>query len=85
MDDAQAERRPYEEVHQLLESSDPEGGRMWWRPGGAGGGGQWVLELRGRVAKVPFHDHNKNALDELYVPLVDDPRVVGVFQPDAKR
>ena len=83
--DARIERRrPYEEVHQLLESSDAEDGRMWWQAGGAGGGGQWILELRGRVRKVPFHDHNKNALDELYVPLVDDPQVVDDFSQTLK-
>ena len=36
------------------------------------------------MRKVPFHDHNKNALDELYVPLVDDPQVVDDFSQTLK-
>lgn len=31
MMDRQTEPGAYKEVHSLIESLDPEGGRMWWR------------------------------------------------------
>ena len=71
---SQAGRGTYEEVQSLIESVDSEGGRMRWRSGGRGGGGVWVLELKGRTTEVPIHSRKKNALDNLYVPKVDEPR-----------
>lgn len=72
--DSQAGRGAYDEVRSLIESVDSDGGHMWWRSGGYGGGGVWVLELKGRTAEVPVHGREKNDLDELYVPKVDAPQ-----------
>ena len=72
--DNQAGHEAYEKVRGLIESVDSEGGCMWWRSGGSGGGGVWVLELRGRTTTVPVHGHEKNALDSLYIPKVDEPK-----------
>jgi len=70
----QAETGPYKAVQRLIETIDPEGGRMWWRSGGSGGGGVWVLEMEGKTAEVEVHVREKNRLDELYVPKVNDPQ-----------
>ncbi len=63
----------YEAVYRLIKTTAPQGG-MRWRSGGSGGGGVWVLKLKGKTAEVPVHGREKNRLDELYVPKVDDPR-----------
>lgn len=81
----------YKAVYHLIKSMDEEGGRMWWRSGGSGGGGVWVLEMEGRATEVPVHGRDKNALDELYVPKVDNPKTwddydhPGTLKDDAPR
>ncbi len=64
---------------------------MWWRSGGSGGGGVWVLEMKGKATEVPVHGREKNRLDELYVPKVDNPKTwddydhPGTLKDDASR
>ncbi|MDP9438798.1 MAG: hypothetical protein M3P49_08640, partial [Actinomycetota bacterium] len=62
----------YEEVQRLLKSI---GGTMKWQPGG-GPGGVWELHLRGKMHPVEVRNDQINALDELYVPQVDNPKTL---------
>lgn len=64
-----SKKRPYEKVHNLLESL---GGKMVYRPGG-GPGGVWVLALWGRTTEVEVRDNRVNRLDQLYVTKVENP------------
>lgn len=49
---------------------------MTWRAGGHGGGGDWILHLRGRTATVGIHSRDVGVLDELYAlkPGVQQPK-----------
>jgi hypothetical protein len=64
--------RDYEEVHQLVERLDPEGGKMWWKagriPGERPGGGRWYIDLCGKQTSVAVPNFDRpNALDKMYV------------------
>lgn len=50
------------------------GGELKWVPGGAGGAGDWRIELGGRVALVPYCDQPWCELDMLKVPKVENPQ-----------
>jgi hypothetical protein len=76
----------YPRLKEFIRQLDPDNGSMEFHPGGAGGGGVWVLTLHGRKARVPFHPL-PNALDEMYegegkgVPLRADAfwRLIALF------
>lgn len=71
--------RTYGQAQTLIESF---GGKMKWLPGG-GPGGTWELTLGEHSARVPLRDHRANALDQLYVPAVQNPRKIGDYPRDA--
>lgn len=72
--------QPYERVNELIKSI---GGTMSFVPGGSGGGGKWILLLRGKEREVPVHDQKVNALDQLYVPKVEEPLTWSDYDSDA--
>ncbi len=49
------------------------GGTMTFHPGGAGGGGEWELELWGKTDRVPVRNDQVNRLDRLYISNVKNP------------
>ncbi len=56
-------RTAYDEVRELVEA---EGGEMEFHQGGAGGGGDWVIDLRGATTRIKCTE--LNSLDSLYRP-----------------
>lgn len=83
--DTREKAGPYAMARGLIEAA---GGTMKWSPGG-GPGGAWIIELHGRVHRVPVRGGEINDLDRLYVPEVDNPRTSqdygspGTLQSDA--
>jgi hypothetical protein len=66
----------YWQVRELLAPCD---GTLTWKAGGFGGGGVWVLTLRGRTQIVPFRNEEINLLDKLFKPKVENPVVSGDY------
>ncbi len=55
--------RAYEKVQLLVRAY---GGTMTWHP--MGHGGDWRIEIKGKVVEVPCRDRSVNILDNLYEP-----------------
>ncbi|HEX9735278.1 MAG TPA: hypothetical protein VGG06_25190 [Thermoanaerobaculia bacterium] len=63
-------RPAYKELRELVEA---EKGTMVFQAGGAGGGGDWMIQYRGHAARI--RDTQLNPLDHLYEPKATGDRV----------
>jgi hypothetical protein len=53
---------------------EARGGRMWYEGAGWGRGGAWKVKLGTKQAVFRWDNHAFPGLDDLYVPLVKEPR-----------